>query len=171
MKSLLISILLLAQFCSFACDCEWQGNFIEMGKLNYPIAIVEPIEFLDQEDKHYGKFNLGVKVKIIRMIRGQVKTKTAIIWRGLNSCAESIDHFEIGKTFILHLKPYRHLNELQEYGWNYNHVYITEICGEYSARISNDSVFSHAPMYHDQTIENMSIDTFLQRIDQTILDE
>lgn len=123
MKSKIIAIIfILISSYSFACDCEWGGNFIYASKSSELIIKGKVIEKLyNFEDKkiinesseaeleHYliqknQEFIISIKVEIIELIKGKEKKKTIEIFGSDGSdCRAATHDFKKDDIYIFSL--------------------------------------------------------------------
>jgi hypothetical protein len=116
---ILTTLFLLITSFSFACDCEWGGNFIYSSKFSELIIkgkVIEKLynfedhkvisesnkaEFEDYIFKKNQEFYKSIKVEIIELIRGKEKRRIIEIF-GTNGsdCRSGIDDFKKGGIYI-----------------------------------------------------------------------
>ena len=127
MKSILliISIALLST-SSYACDCFWGGNFIEVCNGTDLVVKVKVLKKL--KDKRH--FNHKMEVEIIETFKGKETSKIINVWGDDGKeCRPYIDYFETGGTYYLSLH-------------NYNNEYEVMNCGETYLQVKKGSVYS-----------------------------
>ncbi|PKV50282.1 hypothetical protein ATE84_2337 [Aquimarina sp. MAR_2010_214] len=121
-KHIAILIIVLNQSLSFACSCDWGGNFIKASIYSDVIVKAKVIQFnfhlpngkvyTNQEELNkylktnpdFKPVNIGAAmlVELIETIKGIEQRKTFEIYgmSGLD-CRQSLHIFEIGKVYIL----------------------------------------------------------------------
>ena len=116
---ILTTLFLLITSFSFACDCEWSGNFIYSSKFTELIVkgkVVEKLynfedkkvinesnisEFEEYIFKKNQDFYKSIKVEIIEIIKGEEKRKIIEIFGTDGSdCRAGIDDFEKDRIYI-----------------------------------------------------------------------
>ena len=108
LKKILVLIMMLIFFNSFACDCDCEGDcsFSVISNRNELVALVKVIEysdFLDYEiDGYDKKMPFSMTVEIIKKYKGTETKKRIKIW-GDNGilCRPYISNFEVGKYYLI----------------------------------------------------------------------
>lgn len=117
MRQLYIILFFLTSTVTFACDCEWGGNFISSSKHSDIIIKAKVVELLwhfedgktlsSSED--FGDYLVtttatyyqSIKVEVIELIKGKEHRKVFEIYGSDGvDCRESIHIFELNKTYI-----------------------------------------------------------------------
>ncbi|BDD05186.1 hypothetical protein [Aureibacter tunicatorum] len=117
---ILTLILVFISNLTFACSCEWRGNFIKSSKFSQVIIKAKVVEKLwhfedgtsfnsqDSVGNYFWETNKefvqSIKIEVLELIKGEVNRRTFEIY-GSNGydCRESIRQFEIDKIYILGL--------------------------------------------------------------------
>jgi hypothetical protein len=128
-KPIITLIILLISNLTFACSCEWSGNFLRVAKYSGLIVKAKVIEhiyhtengkrFTDQDefikeqidnefDPYYGTGE-SIKIEILEVIKGTVKRKIVEIFGTDDAdCRESVRGFKKGNIYIMSIyKPNR----------------------------------------------------------------
>jgi len=113
----------------FACDCEDQGNFIQVAPKSDLVAYIRIKKFLTFKDINEEKTPMSMDAEVIEVFKGKEVRKNIIIW-GDNGimCRPYLSRFKEGELYVIAFhssnKDHGHKNEK-------NTDYFISVCGTY----------------------------------------
>ena len=125
MKSIIITIsIVFLSLASFACDCEWGGDFFTMANQSELVVKVKVIRKM----KDSNGFNIKMEVEVLEVFKGQTNQKTIIVWGDYGAdCRPYIDYFEVDCMY--YLTPTNFKNDFEQLN-----------CGEMYLQLENNKV-------------------------------
>lgn len=119
----ILSIAILS-ISSFACDCDWGGDFFAMSIQTDLVAKVR----VTKKIKDSNDFNINMEVEVIEIFKSNETRKTITIWGDDGKqCRPYIDFFTTGEVYYLSL--YKYDNEYEQMN-----------CGEMYLKVEGDKV-------------------------------
>ena len=121
---------------AFACDCDYNGTFLELAPKTKLVALVKVKKYLTFENifniTHDVKIPMSMKVEIIEIYRGKERRKTVKVWGDSgNLCRPYLAEFELDKYYVIAF--YKGMRGSKEYGHKKEKKtdYSISICGEF----------------------------------------
>jgi hypothetical protein len=134
---------------SFACDCDWGGDFFTMIHQTDLVAKVR----VTKKIKDANGFNTKMEVELMEVFKGQETRKKITIWGDDGKeCRPYIDYFETEGVYYLSL--YKYDNEYEQMN-----------CGEMYLKIEGNNVLGEKGIRKDlPQVGKTTVQEFEQRL-------
>jgi len=102
-RFLLITFSLLLIFqTTFACDCNYGGNFLKMQKITPLVALIKVTKYLTFDTIYNKVIPMSMEVEVISKYKGKETRKTFTVW-GDNGilCRPYLSEFKEGKYYVI----------------------------------------------------------------------
>ncbi len=144
-RLLLLCFFLIKCLTTFACDCDWAGDFLTAGLKQDLVVKVKILGYF----KHDSDINEKMTVQIIEKFRGKETRKTITVWGDNGAdCRPYVDYFEIGQEYFLALTKF-------------GNDYYQSNCGDFYLTIKDGKVNSRSRVRADlQKIGEMDLKEF-----------
>jgi len=102
-RLLLITIFAILFFqTAFACDCNYNGNFLKMQKRTPLVALIKVTKYLTFDTIYNKIIPMSMEVEVINKYKGKETRKTFTVW-GDNGilCRPYLSEFKEGMYYII----------------------------------------------------------------------
>jgi hypothetical protein len=102
LKFILIILLFLTKKVAFACDCNFQGEFLKVAVKTEFVALVKVTKYLTYKDIYGKQTPRSMEVEIREVYKGTETRKTITVWGDNGTlCRPYLSQFHVGKFYVI----------------------------------------------------------------------
>jgi hypothetical protein len=132
LKIVVIFICLTFTSWSYACDCESQGNFLQVAEKTQLVALIKVTNYLTFKDIYNEHMPMSMEVEIVAVYKGTETRKKVTVW-GDNGilCRPYLSTFKTGNYYVIAFKRAAETSRGLANEGEKESDYSISICGEY----------------------------------------